>query len=248
MRGAEEHGAARLRASRIIAGAMQMRWARLEARDVAAAAATSLPFAAYLVVAGVHSPPTEGAWRRADPILKLLPRGAAIGLVVVAALVAIASWTVRARPGRRELVRAAGEGVAGAVAAVVVLVALRAMHGPSMPRFVPAEESAAPGVALNMAAGLGEEVVFRLGILSALFFALASKLRRATAAVLAAVVTGVAFAVAHALGPDPSSAAWFVTRFAVPGFAMSLAYLGLGPSFIVVAHCTAHLLIPRLFS
>jgi hypothetical protein len=118
--------------------------------------------------------------------------------------------------------------------------------GAAMPSFIPPEESAAPGFLASMSAGYWEEVVCRLGVLPLAYFFLRGRAPPWAAAALSVVVTGLVFAGWHALG-EPFSATFFVTRLVIPGAAMSLVWLW-SPSAITVGHCTAHLLIPALFT
>ena len=67
---------------------------------------------------------------------------------------------------------------------------------------------------------------------------------------LSMLVVGLAFAASHMFGPTagPFRGDYFATRVAVPGAAMSAAYLWISPAFIVAAHCTAHVVMPFLFN
>lgn len=71
--------------------------------------------------------------------------------------------------------------------------------------------------------------------------------RTALGFVGAALLVGAAFALSHELGAGAFRADHFVTRLVVPGAGMSLACRWPGFSFLVAAHCTAHLLLPFLF-
>ncbi|MCA9679265.1 MAG: hypothetical protein KC464_29815, partial [Myxococcales bacterium] len=145
--------------------------------------------------------------------------------------------------------RALGWGALGAAAAAAVTLALRAAVGDHLPAFIPAEESAGPGLAQGLAAGVGEELVFRLGVAAAVYLTLARRLPRAAAIAAAAIVTGAMFALAHELPPAGGSFALdhVVTRALIPGAAMTAAFLVVHPAFLVAAHAAAHLLIPFLF-
>jgi len=127
---------------------------------------------------------------------------------------------------------------------------MRLAFGPTLPSFVPPEESARPGFTQGLAAGLFEEVLFRLMILPLSYRALLRRLSPRHAAPIAILVTSLAFAISHELGPGAAQfrVDHFITRFAFPGALMSAAYFVPGPAFIIAAHSTAHLLIPILFS
>jgi hypothetical protein len=216
--------------------------------DFSSASLVALPFVLTALVAGFAVPPGPENWARADPVLKLLPEAVTVSLLPLVGAALAAAWVrlAPAPPGRAALGRAARHALAGAVFAAATVGALRATFGAALPAFVPPEESAGPGLHLNLTAGVGEELLFRLLALPlALTFA-----RRATplgAATAGSALTGLAFALLHHAGPGPTTPALFLTRFLVPGFAMSMvACLG-SPAFIVAAHGTAHLLIPLAF-
>ena len=201
--------------------------------DFAAAAVVALPFAAYLVVMRFVRPPTAEEWAHADPILRFLPLWLIPALGVTSALV----WIRLAKPA---LGRALRHALFGVLVAAGLCGLLRAIYGHHLPHFIPPEESAAPGVLLNMSAGYAEEIIFRIALLPALLIGL----RRVPLGILLAVaLSGLAFALAHSVHLDSH----FATRFLIPGCAFSLAALLVSPAFLVTAHCTAHILIPLLF-
>jgi hypothetical protein len=72
---------------------------------------------------------------------------------------------------------------------------------------------------------------------------------RRIAASMAVLVTAALFSLSHELGPAGGvfDQQFMLTRFAIPGLAMSIVALRLNLTFVVFAHCTAHLLIPSLF-
>ena len=139
-------------------------------------------------------------------------------------------------------------GIKFALAGALLVGALRLAFGARWPSFIPPEESTAPGFLLNMTAGLAEEVLFRLLAIPLLFFAFRRRLRPIPALLVAAVITGFAFAGLHEIGPAPFAWMYLVTRVVIPGFAMSLAWGLVHPAFVVVGHCAAHVLIPLLFT
>ena len=200
---------------------------------MAVAALALAPFTLYLVALHALAPPTEAEWAAVDPILRLLPRGPSLWLPVAAGALAAVAW-VRAAPPSREALLAGGRDA--------LMVA-----GPRIPSFVPPEESAAPGFLLSMTAGYAEEVVCRLGVLPLVYFGLRGRLGRRVAGPVAIVATGLTFSAWHAVGEPTFSPTFFVTRLVIPGAAMSVAWLA-SPSFITSAHCSAHLLLPALFT
>jgi hypothetical protein len=104
-------------------------------------------------------------------------------------------------------------------------------------------------VTLGLSAGLLEEELFRLLILPSVYFARRRKLDAWTSAGSAIVASAVLFSLSHELGLAGGAfePRFLLTRLLVPGVGMSLLAFRLRPSFIVSAHCTAHLLIPALF-
>jgi hypothetical protein len=214
--------------------------------DVAVAALLAQPFAVYLLVLRALAPPSDVNWAHADPILTLLPREATLWLAPALSVAAAVLWWRIACPPRVALRAGMKEGLAGALLAVLAAGLVRVAFGPTLPSFIPPEESAAPGYLLSMTAGLDEEVVCRLGIMPALCFALGDRVPGIVNLALAPLATGLVFAVWHAIGEDAFSTPYFVTRLLIPGCAMSLVWL-VSPAAIVSGHCTAHLLIPALF-
>lgn len=216
-------------------------------RAIAAAAVLAQVFTLYVLALAAVAPPTEAHWARVDPILAIAPRDVSRWLVPALAVIAAAAWWRLAQPRGRELRRAATHAALGLVAAGAVLGLLRAVSGPTLPSFVPAEESAGPGYLLSMTAGFGEEVLFRFALLPALYLALARRLTRPAAIATASVLVGLAFALLHEAGPGAFDAGYFATRVVIPGAAMSAAFLAISPAFVVTAHGAAHILIPALF-
>jgi len=227
---------------------MLMLWGRLGRSDVTAGALVAVAYGIILLAIAAASPATPAHWERADPILLLVPRAAMPWLVPALAVAGAVAWRRVARPSRDEARRAALHAGAGVVAAIAMVGALRGLHGATLPSFIPAEESAGPGLLLGLCAGLAEEVLFRVGVLSLVFFALERRAPRPVAGGAAAVISALAFALLHQAGPVPAPAAWFLTRFLIPGLAMSLVALVVSPSAIISAHCAAHLLIPFAFA
>jgi Type II CAAX prenyl endopeptidase Rce1-like len=215
-----------------------------EREDIAAAAVVGVPFAFYTLFMLAVQPPTAAAWTAADPILHLGPAPFFAWLLPLSGLAAALAWWCAARPSVAVLWSALLEGVFGALAAAVLVLALGLAHGPTLPSFVPPEESAAPGFGLSMAAGYGEEVVCRLALGPLLFFWLRQRTRWAGA--VSVVATAFFFAIWHAAGEDAFSATYFTTRFILPGCIMGGVWLA-SPSMIVAGHSAAHLLVPWLF-
>jgi hypothetical protein len=208
-------------------------------RDFAGAAALLQPFTVYLLVLRIIAPASESHWAHADPILLLLPRALTLALVPALGVTAAVLWLSRVRPRLR-----LGEAALGVAAGCLLVLVLRAFAGARLPAFIPPEESAGPGFLLNMTAGYAEEVLFRLALLPLAWLGLRRlRLPRAAAALTAAALTGLAFALFH----DAAWSSLFVTRFLLPGFAFSLVAL-FRPTFLVCAHCAAHVLIPALFA
>lgn len=223
-----------------------MNWTEPRPADVTAAALLALPFAGYIMALQQLAPPTEVQWLAADPILLLLPRGATLWLVPVGSLMLAALWWRISRSSRDTLRRAALGALAGAALATLGVGVLRLAAGPTLPWFIPPEESAGPGYVLSMAAGLQEELVCRLVLLPAFYFGLRDRVPKSALVIAAVGATGLAFALWHALGEGTLASTYFAVRFVLPGCLMSAIWLA-SPAAIVVGHSTAHLLIPALF-
>ncbi len=209
-----------------------------------AAALLCAPFAALLAALAITLPASATQHLAADPLVQLLGRGAPWMTVAAAALLAVA-YGRRAPLGRGDFLRA----VAGLAAAGIVTLALRAVVGAQLPHFIPPEESSAPGVTLGLSAGLLEELVFRLMVLPGAHFVCRKRLGARASAAMAILATAVLFSLSHELGPAGGhfEARYLLTRFLLPGVGMSLAGYVLGPTFVVSAHCAAHLMLPALF-
>lgn len=212
--------------------------------DVGAAALVVVAVAAVTALLAATSGYTAAELARADPLVQVV-RGPWPDIGIAFAL-GCAAFAV-ARPDRAALARGARLAVAGVVVAAVVVVALRLTVGSTLPSFIPAEESARPGLVLGATAGVVEEAVFRLAVLPGALALLSRRLRPVPALLAAALVTGLLFALSHELGPAPFDAAHFATRTLIPGFVMSVLYVRVGPAFIVTAHCVAHFMIPFAF-
>jgi len=215
-----------------------------EVRGFGAAAVVALPFAGTAAVLAVVAAPSASEWRAADPLLQLLG-GGAVWLAVAAAAVVALAWARVGRVRRGDLIRAA----AGAGLAVLALLCLRGLVGGRLPSVIPREESSAPGLTLGLSAGLLEEVVFRLVVLPGVYLACRRKLGVRASAALGIVATALLFSLSHELGPAGGAfePRFLLTRFLVPGVAMSVLAFSAGPAFVVAAHCSAHLVIPALF-
>jgi hypothetical protein len=222
----------------------------LEAPRTTDVSGASLVLLAFLLVAGavgLISPAEDSELRAADPLIRSA-RGP--WLPVGLSLAICGAWIVRRPLDAAALRHTARLALFGAAVAASSVAVLRAGFGDTLPSFIPPEESAKAGLLLGLAAGTLEEAVFRLALLPGLVAVVRSRVAApVVVAAVSAVLTGLAFAASHELGgaPDGFVLRWFVTRWLVPGVAMSLAYFWPGPAFIVAAHCTAHLLIPVAF-
>jgi hypothetical protein len=220
-----------------------------ERDDVRVAAIVALVLTVVLAATAWSRPPSSGELAHADPLVVWFRGlGGVWAIVALSGAVALA-WIVGERPSRAAVRRGVGLALAGGAAALALALAIRALVGPALPDFIPAEESARPGLTQGLAAGLVEEAVFRLALLPLAFGVAKRRMSNAAAATLAIAISALAFALAHELGPGaaPFRADYFVVRLLVPGALMSAAFFVPGPAFIVSAHGTAHLLIPLLF-
>jgi len=218
----------------------------VQPRDFAAAAALLVPFALVLLALTVAAPATAAQHAASDPLIQL-SRGAWPVIPITA--IVVGAWLARARPDGDRLRRAALLAGAGAAVSLAVAGGLYAVVGDQLPSFIPPEESARAGLTHGLAAGVLEEVVFRLAVLPGLYALLRRRLPPHPSIGLAALGTGLLFSLSHELGPaggvfDPG---FLATRTLFPGLVMSLVALRIHPAFIVTAHCTGHLAIPALF-
>jgi hypothetical protein len=214
--------------------------------DFAAASALAQPFIVSFVVLHFRAPPSASQWASVDPIMRLLPPGPTLWLVPSFGIALAIAWLVIAWPpwrvfGGALLWGLAGAGLVGGAAALWLR-----MRGAHLPPGVRLEESVRQGLCLGTGAGYLEEMLVRVGVLPLIFLHMADR-PKWFAALIASLVSGLAFAALHEPGTTDWSSLLFVARFAVPGFAMSLLALLTRPSFVVVAHCAAHVIIPIFF-
>lgn len=219
----------------------------LSPASVAAAALLALPWALLVLVLALVAPASADQLAAADPLVHLLPAGWTPFVVPLLALTAAGAWVRLARPDRAELRRAGARALAGVLMSGLIVATIRGVGGPVPPPLVPTEETVAPGLLLGLAGGLQEELIFRLALVPPLFWALERRLPRMAAVAGTALLTGLIFSGLHAVASDTPVAAWHLSRLLLPGMLMTFAFLRLGPSFLVTAHCAAHLWIPAIF-
>lgn len=212
--------------------------------DTGAAAVVVIVFATLAAALAATVGYSAEQLARADPLVQVV--GGPWPDIALALVIGVVALRV-ARPGRAALARGLRFALAGAAAAALVVIALRVSVGPVLPSFIPAEESARPGIALGVTAGLVEEAVFRLLVLAGAYAILSRRIGPIPAALAAALITGLLFALSHEVTPAAFDATHFTTRMLFPGLVMSVIYLRLSPAFIVTAHCAAHLMIPFAF-
>jgi membrane protease YdiL (CAAX protease family) len=217
----------------------------VSARNVGAAALALQPFVALCALLLLVHQPTAAQLAVADPLVRALVMVSGPWGLPLSGAVAGALWWAVGRPdaaARRQALALAGMAVLVVLAGIGIL---RLGVGPLLPAFVPPEEGAAPGLLLGLGAGIVEESVFRFGVLAVLLLALPGR----RAPLVAVVVTGLAFALAHELVPGAAafSARYFLARFLFPGVVMSALCLRPGFAFAVTLHCGAHLLLPFAF-
>lgn len=224
---------------------------RCTPEDVTAAAAWALPFVALDAVLFFWTPPTAPQLIASDPLVQLLEASAAAWMTVPLALLVTLGWATRRgrRVDREAFVRGGRWAAAGFLTATLVALGIYAIFGATLPDFIPPEESAEPGLTLGLAAGLIEEVVFRLVMLPAIYLLCRRWLGILPSVAIASVLVAVSFALSHELGPAGGQweLGYLATRTLFPGLVMSLAFLRISPSFLVTAHLTGHLAINALF-
>lgn len=213
-------------------------------QDTGAAAIVVIAFALVAAALAAMAGYSAEQLVRADPLVQVV-HGPWPDITLAFAIGVVALGV--ARPDRAALSRGLRWALGGATAAAVVVIALRTTVGPTLPSFMPAEESARPGIALGLTAGVVEEAVFRLAILAGGYALLSRRLPAIPATLAAAVITGFLFALSHEVTQAPFDLSHFLTRMIFPGIVMSLVFLRVSPAFIVTAHCAAHLMIPFAF-
>jgi len=217
--------------------------------DVSAAALLFLSFPILFLVLWAVAPPTPANLLASDPLIQLVAGHAGLWAIPVLSSLPALAWISLSPPSRSSVARAGCAALGGVGVAALGLLLLRLGAGPTLPDFVPPEESARAGITLGVGAGIVEEAVFRLGLLASAFLLARRVLPPPWAGVLAVVTTALAFAWSHEIGPGagPFNAHFFATRFVVPGCLMSLLFFRPGPSFLVTLHCSAHVGIALLF-
>jgi len=218
-------------------------------REVSAAAALFLPFVTLHVALLALAPPTASQLVASDPLVQAARAWAFPGMVALSSAAIGIGWVALLPPGRATMARALRHALVAVVVAIVAAATLRLFVGPSLPAFIPPEESAKPGMALGMGAGVVEEALFRLALLPLCFALLRDRLGAGRAALVAVAITSLAFAASHEVGPGALAfdARHFVTHTLVPGAAMGALFFRVGPAFIITLHCAAHVCIPLLF-
>jgi len=217
--------------------------------QVGAAGIVLAPYALLAIALTLVSPPTIGQMLASDPLVQLANDLAGVWVLAAASVAVVFVLATRFTPSGRQIRRGLWLGLAGAAAACAVIGAVRLAVGEQLPAFIPPEESSRPGVVLGLHAGVVEEALFRLAILPLIYTWVNRRTVRWVAIAVAMLATGLLFAAAHELGPGagPFDARHFVTRVIFAGPITSAPFFWPGPSFIVSAHCAAHLLIPFVF-
>lgn len=228
-------------------------------QEISATSVIAQGFALYLLITYLHLGITETEWSFRDPVLNLLPANGTVWVVFLLSLSTMIIWRFIAKPTRQVMVFCLQETMWGLIVAVLLIFLLRFLVGATLPAFIPTEETAKPGIVLNMAAGYGEEVFFRLLVLPALFFSVIkimirppssdNKMRYHLAVLISAIALGLIFAALHQIGtlsPDINWA-YFTMRTLMPGFVLSLLFFYRSPTFAVVLHSTSHIMIPFAF-
>ncbi len=221
--------------------------APLQIEDVSAAGVVLTPFVALYVLLLVTRPPTSVQLAAADPLIQLPFVALGHAGIPLLSLGVIAAWCWAVRPSAAALRRAVSLALLALLFVAVAVPLARLVLGPTLPAFVPPEESARPGM-LGLGAGILEETLFRLVLFPALLWGASRALPRHFAAATAMVLTGFSFAFLHEVGPGarPFELPYFLDRAVFAGLTSALA-LWPGFSFVVAAHCGAHVLLPLLF-
>jgi len=192
---------------------------------------------------------SDAQWFQADPILKIFPKQATLWSSIVLSLAMLLLWCGIQHPTKDIIFKSFKHSAYGLTAAIILILTMRLIVGPNMPTFIPPEESVKPGYLLGMSAGFSEELIFRLGLTPLIFISSLKYMQVHYAGIFTILVVALLFALLHEIGSagEAFSAYYFMARFIVPGCIMGLAFFYISPTFIVMMHCTAHIMIPLLF-
>ncbi len=223
----------------------------MRADEISSAALLTIPFVLLYGVYALALPLTPAQVDASDAIVRVALDCGGVWTIAFVTLLTVVAWAVSAPPSFATVVSSIRRAVQTIAVVGAGMILLRLFIGPQLPGFIPPEESAEPGLVLGLGAGLIEEALFRLGVLPAAL-AVANRWlvpRAWLAAVVAALVTGVTFAVAHEIGANsgPFTLVYLVDRVFLPGMLFSLAAIRFGWTVPVVGHCFAHVMMPLLF-
>lgn len=219
------------------------------AQEISATSVIAQGFAIYMLVTFLMLGITNTEWSWRDPVLNFFPLGTTVWCVLTLSIATMIIWLIMAKPSREVFIYCLRETILGLIVALLIVSALRIFVGATLPAFIPSEETAKPGIVLNMTAGYGEEVFFRLLILPLLFFSFIKWCRYHVAVLISVVALGLIFALLHQLGTLTPGIDWgyFATRTLMPGIVLSLLFFYRSPTFAVVLHSASHILIPFAF-
>jgi hypothetical protein len=215
--------------------------------EAGATATVLVASVALLLAAAAIAPPSAAQQAAADPVLALFANP--IATTVGCALLVAALWWWREPPDSAALGQAWRRAALGATLAMATLSVVRVLGDGSLPSFLPDEESARPGLALGLAAGILEESTFRFALLAPAIAALRRREASGRAVAGAVAATALAFAAAHEIGPGagPFDAGHFLARLLIAGGAMSWVFVAIGPGFLLGLHVGAHVVLALAF-
>lgn len=217
-------------------------------KKVSGACVCFIPFLVVLMVASIFVEVEFSQFEHSDPLVRLFGTPLATIVTLLLGVLACVFW-FRFKPvSSQEIKVSALWGAAGSIFAGGVLLAIYFVNGPQLPTFIPPEESSGSGLVLGLTAGMFEEIVFRLMLLPFLLVVLSKRLAAVSTHIASILLIGLLFSLSHELAGDPFQLEYFITRFAVPGIVMSIAFLKLHPSAIVCGHSAAHIGIAVLFT
>ena len=206
-------------------------------------------YTVYLSVLMFFVGASDTHWAHADPIPKILPKQATLWFIPILSFVLLLAWCSIQSPTKEIISKSLKHSAYGLATAIVLTLTVRLIVGPHLPTFIPPEESVKPGYLLGMSAGLSEELIFRLSLTPVIFVPLLKWIKVHYAGICSILVVALLFALLHEIGSvgEPFSVHYFMTRVIVPGCIMGLAFFYISPAFIVMMHCTVHIMIPLLF-
>jgi len=216
-------------------------------QSLASASVTFLFFLVVLAALFLVETASDKEFLNSDPLVRFFGNPATTILTLALGFVSALYWIRKFEVNQQTMKVALLWAFAGIAFSASALVAIYLVNGPVIPAFIPPEESAQSGMLLGLSAGMFEEVVLRMMVLPFLLAFLCTKFSFNIAALLSALFIGVLFTLSHELAGDPFNMRYFITRFLIPGFVMTLVFIRVHPAAMLSGHSASHILIALLF-